>query len=160
MITIISSLLNSLNSPFSSWSLLSAIPRSCRANFNLFIYISIAQSPSRPFRSNRNTLSLPLAMAETNSRNPVRRSSSSRYLKPSNRHSMSGVISHKIILVISRFQDTNTISFSLNQMHCLIILIKRVQFNQLYIESIVVKILLYYTMCFLSIVFYILGVDF
>lgn len=45
-------------------------------------------------------------------------------------------------------------------MHCLIILIKRVQFNQLYIESIVVKILLYYTMCFLSTVSYILGVDF
>jgi len=43
MITVILGLFDSLNSPFSSRSLLSTILRSCQANLNLFIYISIVQ---------------------------------------------------------------------------------------------------------------------
>lgn len=58
----------------------------CLARFS--IYLSIYLSYSRPFRSDRSSLSLPQATAETNSRNSVRRSPSGRYLKPSNEHSM------------------------------------------------------------------------
>lgn len=107
MITVISrpvSPFNSLNSPFSSRSLLSAIVRSSARSQSIYLYIYLCiyraqSSPGRPFRSNRNSLSLPLVTAETNSRNPVRRPPSSRYLKPSDGHSMSEVISRKMTSV-------------------------------------------------------------
>lgn len=71
----------------------------CLTRFS--IYLSIYLSYSCPFYSNRNSLSLPQAKtAETNSRNSVRRSPSSRYLKPSNGYSTNEVISHKITLIL------------------------------------------------------------
>lgn len=122
MITVISrqaSPLNSLNSSFSSQafsSLLSClIPRS--SIFNLFIYISIAESPSLLFRSNWNSLSFLLATAEANSRNPVRHSPVSRYLKPFDGHSTYKVLSHERILIacIIDILSIKHISFSFTE---------------------------------------------